>query len=304
MSTGNAKSKSKVKSILIAAAATVATVIGLGSSRPALAAPFTLMDRNSQITADPTSPNGVSNWTVDGANQLAQEWFWYRVGSTGTQSRINSLVPPGTPTVTTIDTNGDSKPDYAQVNYPSANGFQVSVTMTLTGGQTGSKSSDLGEIIKVTNTSSASLNYHLYEYSNFTLGGLASGENVGITGGNTATVSNPNNFMVSQTVVTPHPNDFEASGAPNLLNALDTTSGLTLNNVATATNVDGEWAFEWDQVLAPGGSLLVTIDKQIHSVGVPEPTSLMMFGLGGLFLTRPRRRDEDPDSRTAQVAEA
>ena len=304
MSTGKLQGKGKGKSVLLAAATAVATILGMGSARPANATQFTLTDRNSTVAIDPTSPTGVSNWTVDNVNQLAQEWFWYRVGPSGTASRINTLVPPGDPTVLPIDTSGSGNPNYAQVTYPSSHGFQLSLTFSLTGGQTGSKSSDLGEIIKITNTSGSSLDYHFYQYSNFALGGTASGENVTMSGGNTATVQNPLNFMVSQTVVSPHPASFEAGAAPNLLNKLDGTSGLTLNDNASVTNVNGEWAFEWDKVLAPGASLLITVDKQIQSVQVPEPVSLAFLGMGGLFLTRPRRRDEDPDPRTAQVAEA
>jgi hypothetical protein len=298
------KKMSKGKSIVIAAAAAVATVFGLGSARNAQAAPFTLTDRNSSIAIDPTSPNGISNWTVDGVNQLAQEWFWYRVGPSGTQSRVNSLVPPGAPTVNTIDISGSGNPSYAQVTYPSSHGFQLSLTFSLSGGQTGSRSSDLGEIIKITNTSATALDYHFYQYSDFNLGGSASGENVNITGGNTATVSNPSNFMVSQTVVTPRPAAYEANSFPNLVNELDSTSGLELSDAASVSNTNGEWAFQWDRVLAPGASFLITVDKNVHGLSVPEPTSLALFGLGGLFLTRPRRRDEDPDPRTAQVAEA
>ncbi|MDP9175577.1 MAG: hypothetical protein M3O30_17175 [Planctomycetota bacterium] len=300
MSSG--KKMGKGKSVLFAAAAAALTVLGLGSARSAQATQFTLTDRNSSVAVDPTSPNGMSNWTVDGSNQLAQEWFWYRVGPSGTASRINTLVPPGAPTVNTIDTSGSGNPNYAQVSYPSKNGFQVSLTYSLTGGKTGTHSSDLGEIIKVTNTSGSSLDYHFYQYSDFTLGNA--GESVQISGGNTATV-NGNNFMTSQTVVSPKPTSYQAGAFPNLVNALDNTNALSLNSaMASASATNTEWAFEWDKVLAPGASLLITVDKQVH-LTVPEPTSAAaLFGLGGLILARPRRRDEDPDPRTAQVAEA
>ena len=49
----------------------------------AVASPINLVDQNSSVTIDPTSQAGVDNWTVNGVNQLYQEWFWYGVGSSG-----------------------------------------------------------------------------------------------------------------------------------------------------------------------------------------------------------------------------
>jgi hypothetical protein len=245
------------------------------------------------------------NWTVDGTNQLNQQWFWYRIGSTGTQTSINNLNQPTGPVL--LDTNGDGKNDYAQLSYEdAAKSFTVSVTYSLTGGNLGSKTSDIGETIKVTNISSASLSYHFFEYSDFNLGGLTGGENVAIsplTGANTATVTQTTGGELAQTVVSPKSSLYEAGSFPNLLNALNTTTDLTLNDTATASNTDAEWAYEWDAVLNPGASLLISVDNQVRSV--PEPTSAVsLAGLGGLFFARPRRRDEDPDPRMAQVAQA
>ena len=44
---------------------------------------FTLTDLNSSAQINDASQNGMFNWTVNGVNQLAQQWFWYRTGSTG-----------------------------------------------------------------------------------------------------------------------------------------------------------------------------------------------------------------------------
>jgi hypothetical protein len=295
----------KGKSIVLAAAAAVASLLGTSALRPAHAAVITLTDKNSSITINPDSEagvNGLNKWTVNGVNQINQEWFWYRVGSTGGQTSINNLNIVGTPTV--LDTTGDSQPDYTSITYADpANTFQLTTTYSLSGGLPGSKASDVGETIKIVNTSASTLNYHFYQYSNFNLGGSASGQNVSITGGNTATQTSPGSLMVSQTVVSPTPNEFQAGAFPSLVNALNGGTPLTLNDTATAAG-DGEWAYQWDLVLNPGASFVISADKQI-SAAVPEPTSsLAVLALGGLFLTRPRRRDEDADPRTAQVAEA
>src|SRR5712692_11252737 len=71
------------------AAAAVFLLGGLATS--AQAAPVTLQDLNSSATIDPSLQSGMSNWTVNGTNQLSQQWFWYRTGSTGQEFSIETL---------------------------------------------------------------------------------------------------------------------------------------------------------------------------------------------------------------------
>jgi hypothetical protein len=292
--------KNKGKSILLAAAATVASILGTAAS-PAHAAPILLQDYNSSVTINPTtpSPSGVTNWTVDGTNQLNQQWFWFAVNG-GSPTNLNTLALNGIPTPINIDGNPSTAGNYVSTSYGTSP-LKIGISYDLSGGNTGSKVSDLSETATIQNTGSTAVALQFYEYSAFTLGG-GGPQVLTITGGNEATQENPSDFMVSQTVVSPKPTSFQADTSANLLADL---SGVNfhLDDNGSITSTSAAWAFEWDITLNPGATFAIGIDKNIRAV--PEPTATVaLFGLGGLFLTRPRRRDEDPDPRTAQVAEA
>lgn len=296
--------RNKGKTILLAAAAAVASIMGAAAA-PARASSVTLQDVNSSMVINYNTPAGVNSWMVDGVQQLSTnvgEWFWYSANGSALAS-LDTVPITGTPVP--IDTNGDGTNNEVNTAYASTgpNPFKISISYDLTGGNVGSKSSDLSESIKITNTGSTTLTYKFIEYTNFNLGGSASPQNLSITNGDTAVQENPNDFMVSQTVVSPRPTSFEANTDTTLLTALGNNTASPLNDNTTADGTDAAFAFEWDITLGAGASYTIGIDKDLGSV--PEPTSTVaLLGLGGLFLTRPRRRDEDPDPRTAQVAEA
>ena len=50
-----------------------------------------LTDFNSTVVIDPTSQAGMYTWTVDGVDQMWQQWFWYRIGSAGPEQSIDTL---------------------------------------------------------------------------------------------------------------------------------------------------------------------------------------------------------------------
>jgi len=53
---------------------------------------YTLQDGNSLVTVDVGSQAGVTGWTVDGVDNLRQQWFWYRVGSSS-EASIDTISP-------------------------------------------------------------------------------------------------------------------------------------------------------------------------------------------------------------------
>lgn len=58
----------------------------------------TMADGNSTDTLNLTGPSaGMTSWTVDGQNQLSDQWFYYRVGNTGTAASVGSLPLLSTP---------------------------------------------------------------------------------------------------------------------------------------------------------------------------------------------------------------
>jgi MYXO-CTERM domain-containing protein len=288
--------------MLIGAAAAAATLLGAGSWQNAKA--ITLTDGNSSVTFDPTSSTGISSWAISGQNQINKEWFWFRNGSTGGQLPVDT-ASSGSPSVTLFDTNGNGLNDTAMVTYPTTNNIQIAITFSLTGGASGTDSSDLTENIIITNKGTSAVNYHFFEYANFNLGGSTTSENVSIANNNTATETGSG--LQVQTVVSPKASEYEANLFPSLLNHINSSTNYTLADLTSASNGDGEWGFQWDTSIPAGGSLPIAVDGRFSAsvTPVPEPTGAVgILGLTGACLWRPRRRDEDHDPRTAQVAEA
>ena len=241
-------------------------------------ATITLTDGNSTLSINPTSSAGMDSWTVDGINQLYQQWYWYRVGPTGLAAPINTLG---------LLSAVQSTPDEVALSYGSLTGLEVVLRLTLDGGPAGSGLSDLDQQIQVGNHSVASKQVHFFEYSDFDLDGTPGGQAITLTGTPVNTASQISGLSsVAEAVVGPSPNRYEAALWPTILNGLDTVSGYTLNDVATAGPGDATWAFEWDRTLGHNGALLISKDESL-SVVVPEPATI--FGMGVILLAVGRK---------------
>src|SRR5689334_1773810 len=55
-----------------------------------------LTDGNSSIGLSLNSSAGMTNWLVNGINQLQQQWFWFRVGGGGPEADISTISAPTT----------------------------------------------------------------------------------------------------------------------------------------------------------------------------------------------------------------
>src|SRR5262245_36123810 len=53
-----------------------------------------LADGNSLANIDTGSSAGMFNWSVDGSDYLAQQWFWYRMGAMTAELPINTISGP------------------------------------------------------------------------------------------------------------------------------------------------------------------------------------------------------------------
>src|SRR5579872_781038 len=129
----------------------------------------TLSDGNSSVTLSLTDPgSGMDNWTVDGQNQLSQQWFYYRIGSAGTASSVGSLTLSSVsqPSLSTLNTT-----------YLSPGQFSLQVVYSLVGGAAGSGTADLTEQIKIQNLTGVSLAFNFFQYANFQLGGPSMANN-------------------------------------------------------------------------------------------------------------------------------
>jgi len=248
---------------------------------------YTMTDANSSATVNVGSQAGMDNWTVDGQNELAQQWFWLTLGN-GAPTAINninaaSVVQPSSRLLETT---------YA------SSGYSVEVDYLLKGGQTGSGQSDIGESISLNNTSASPLTFHFYQYSDFNLYGAGT-QDTGQLGRNLSgkynladvenTVGNLTT-VISETVATPGANHGEVELPGVTLGKLTGSGPVTLADNSSAGPGEVTWAFEWDVTIQPGGSFLISKDKSIDRLFIPEPSSLALLSLGmALCVLRKRR---------------
>ena len=242
-----------------------------------------LYDVNSEANFDTLAQAGMSNWLVEGTDHLFQQWFWHRVGATGGETSLDTLTQLG---IFATDTNPftDPRDDTLAVLY-GGTGYSVELLYTLRGGAQGSGVSDITEQIIITNTGMETLDFHFFQYCDFDIGGTAAGDTAWIQGGNTAVQQDlATGVTFTETVVTPMPSHYEVAEWNDILTSLNDASPTTLLDVAGPVSGDLTWAFQWDVVLGPGQSYIISKDKSIQ---IPGPAALALLGLAGLA---PRRR--------------
>ena len=253
---------------------------------------FVLEDANSLVhfNTDPAflgTRIGMDEWRVDGVNHMFNQWFWFRVGNTAEQ-RINAL--PRT-FFGTFNTNADPRPDTFTVQYTVANSFQIESSFRLTGGNLGSGTSDVLETIRITNQGTVPLDFHFFQYCDLDLNNDIIDDSVRITAPpqwNTATQIDGAQ-VVTETSALPFPNRHEVNTYANTINSLDNATATNLNNnpgPLGPPRLDYTWAFQWDFILNPGDSFLISKDKLL----TPAPGTLGLLGLAGVIAGRRRRR--------------
>lgn len=261
----------------------VAVFLGLNGSaaQRSEAALLTLIDDNSSADFDTATPSNNYNWFVDNTDLLAQQAFWYRVGNAGPEQSVHTL-PIGVQG--TSDANFDGNPDTLFVRYNGA-GFRVETKYSLDGGVPGSRTSDMGEQISIINLTASPLDFHFFQYADFD---LSAADTAIFTNANTVDQSG-GGLRLSETIVTPIPSHREAAFFPITLNKLNDGLPTTLSDNAGAGPGDVTWAFQWDVVIPPSSTFLISKDKQI--IAVPEPASASLLILTAtLFLGRCRKR--------------
>jgi hypothetical protein len=250
---------------------------------PCTAQIYNLSDNNSSAQVNVGSQTGLSQWSVEGQNQLNQQWFWYGIGS-GPLASINTI---GAASVTTPN----SRTLYA--TYASAQ-LSIEVDYTLTGSSAGSGQSAMGEMIRIHNLSSSAFTLHFYQYSDFNLAGTAGGDSVqmgkNLQGKFNEAYQSHGSLIMSETVVTPGANHGEVALFGQTLGELNNgVTPVTLNDglgVVGPGNVT--WALEWDLNIAAGGTALISKESYLAT---PEPSTFAIAGVGlGAFLLLRRRK--------------
>lgn len=240
---------------------------------------ITLSDLNSVAEFEPDTQSGQFNWRVDGVDQLAQQWFWYRIGNNPEQS-IDTISAP----VIT-----QSAPSSFSSIYTNAS-LQVKTTYSLFGGNPLSGNSDLSEAIRVKNTTAAPMDFHFFQYVDFDLNGTTTDTSVYFESANAA-VQTEGAVTLAETVnvgLGAASTHREVNFFPNTLNKLNDGGPTTLNdNTGPLGPGDLTWAFQWDFVIQPGSSVTISKDKILNGVTpVPEPATCGLLLLGGCLLRR------------------
>ncbi len=132
-----------------------------------------LVARNTSLQIDLGGANaGLSDWMVNGVNQLNQQWFYYSVGGSPVNS-IDTISPWSAPSVTIG--NGNS-PSLTETYANSL--LSVSATFQLVSSPIGSQKAQLATTIGIVNTSSSAETISFYQYSDFDLNGSSGGQTV------------------------------------------------------------------------------------------------------------------------------
>ena len=248
----------------------------------------TLTDNNSTALINPNSQGGMFNWTVDGINQLAQQWFWYRVGSNPEQS-INTISAP-------VITRPDAKTAYIIYN----NGaFSVEVDYVLNGQTPGSGQADIRESVRIHNFTGTALDFHFFQYSDFDLNGQTGGDTVALGTDNFGRFNEAlqtkgplTSTTLSETDVTPGANHGETAFVGATLGKLNNGVADNLNDNAGPTGPgDVTWALQWDYTgataIPAGGDVLISKQKFLQ---VPEPGVFALISLVAVGYALQRRR--------------
>jgi MYXO-CTERM domain-containing protein len=281
----NRSAKSLTPTHTTIAAVLAALAICLPAARAQI---VTLHDGNSSASVNLGSQAGMSQWMINGQNQLNQQWFWYRVGNSSGQHSIDTIGG-----LTHVENANSVDATYNHGD------FSIELTYTLSGGAAGGNdwTSDITENITINNLTGSTLDFHFFQYSDFALAGSTGGETASIfqNGGffSRAKVVKAAN-QLSETIDQPLANRAEADLASNTRDRLN-GGFYNLNNVLNSgpdATLDATWALQWDFTIDPNGSVDVIKDKKLSVAPVPEPgaVSFALLGLAAFFLRRNRSR--------------
>jgi hypothetical protein len=238
---------------------------------------------------------GLSDWTIDGVNQLNQQSFYYSVGS-GPVYSIDNIASWSTPT---IATNLGKTQITLNETYASST-ISVGTKYVLGSGLPGSGQATLGQMLTINNLSGTAQVFHFYQYSDFDLGGVLGNQNVVFSSNGSG-----QEYQVVQTGLTgailtglltgvsggsSYTYEVQAGYSDGTQFGLGNgNSAPLLNNTLTAGPGNVDYAYEWDLNLTASGSGSSIIISESQAVA-PEPSSVALVASGMLALALLYRR--------------
>jgi hypothetical protein len=231
-----------------------------------------------RVNSDIAGPAGMFNWSVSGQNQLKQQWFWGRIGPSGPQFSIDTI---GTAVSSQAETN------MLKTLYDNGS-YGVEVNYLLKAGGVGV--ADINESISVYNHTTDPLNFYLFQYSDFDLGGTGGGDEVWIGEYNAIQQEGMNGIV--EGILDPSATAFEANvfGGPGSTLSRLATPGIVLNGVDYAAG-NVTWAYEWNLEVAANSKVDIFKDKLVQITVIPEPSTLALVALSlGLWGMARRRQ--------------
>jgi len=216
---------------------------------------ITLTNGNSMVQIDPNSQAGVFAWTVDGTDQLNQHWFWLRQ----TNNPQLSFDQLGSPLGTSVTS---SNATFSYLALPQ--GLNVALSFILKGGATGSHASTLSEIISIQNVNTSSNAVHVYDYTDFDLGGSGAADSVSFPTTNSAVQQGEG--MTASQLVQPTPNYWEGSWYAFAYDAINSATPAVLSDsIIPNQSGDQTFAFQWDATLGAGQTLVLNLANNIQA---------------------------------------
>jgi hypothetical protein len=267
---------------------TLIAILFAGTVVQSEASIYTIGARDTSLQID--LAGGLSQWTIDGVNQLNLQSLYYSVGS-GPTASIYTIGIPSVPSITTNLSHTTVSLDTAYANST----IGVDTLFSLQSSPIGSGKATLAETFTINNLSATAQVFHFYQYSDFDLGGVSGGQSLQFSSNGSGqqyqVVQTGSGTILTGLVTAVTGGSFGQSEVQAGLfdgNQFGLGSGnpVTLNNTLTAGPGNVDYAYEWDATLAPGSSITIS---EIQTV-VPEPSSVALVASGMLALALLYRR--------------